>query len=66
MILASSLASAVAVDEVASWMETVGSTSFRFFETFVVAAIVYLVLCQAVNLARLGIGHALFRQATAR
>ena len=62
IILASSLASAVAVDEVSSWMETVGSTSFRFFETFVVAAIVYLVLCQAVNLARLGIGRMMFRQ----
>ncbi|WP_158746477.1 amino acid ABC transporter permease [Acidisphaera sp. L21] len=62
VILASSLASAIAVDEVASWMETVGSTSFRFFETFVVAAIVYLVLCQAVNLGRLGIGRMLFRQ----
>jgi polar amino acid transport system permease protein len=62
VILASSLASAVAVDEVASWMETVGSTSFRFFETFVVAALVYLVLCQAVNLGRLGIGRMLFRQ----
>jgi polar amino acid transport system permease protein len=66
VILASSLASAVAVDEVASWMETVGSTSFRFFETFVVAAVVYLVLCQGVNLARLGIGHWLFKQAPAR
>ena len=43
-------------------METVGSTSFRFFETFVVAAVVYLVLCQLVNLARLAIGRALFRQ----
>jgi len=62
VILASSLASAVAVDEVASWMETVGSTSFRFFETFVVAAIVYLVLCQTVNLARLAIGRMLFNQ----
>ncbi len=62
VILASSLASVVAVDEVASWMETVGSTSFRFFETFVVAAVVYLVLCQSVNLARLAIGRALFRQ----
>jgi His/Glu/Gln/Arg/opine family amino acid ABC transporter permease subunit len=65
VILASSLASAVAVDEVASWMETVGSTSFRFFETFVVAALVYLVLCQAVNLGRLGIGRMLFRQGAA-
>lgn len=66
VILASSLASVIAVDEVASWMETVGSTSFRFFETFVVAAIVYLVLCQAVNLARLVIGRMLFRSVAAR
>lgn len=66
VILASSLASVIAVDEVASWMETVGSTSFRFFETFVVAAVVYLLLCQAVNLARLAIGRALFRAAAAR
>jgi His/Glu/Gln/Arg/opine family amino acid ABC transporter permease subunit len=63
VILASSLASAIAVDEVASWMETVGSTSFRFFETFAVAAVVYLVLCQAVNLLRLGVGRMLFRDA---
>ncbi len=67
VILASSLASAVAVDEVASWMETTGSTSFRFFETFLVAACVYLVLCQAVNLLRLGVGRMLFRvEAVAR
>ena len=62
VILASSLASAIAVDEVASWMETTGSTSFRFFETFVVAAVVYLVLCQTVNIARILIGRRLFRQ----
>jgi len=62
VILASSLASAVAVDEVTAWMQTTGSTSFRFFETFVVAAIVYLVLCQLVNLGRLALGRLLFRQ----
>jgi polar amino acid transport system permease protein len=62
VILASSLASAVAVEEVASWMQTVGSTSFRFFETFIVAALVYLVLCQIVNLGRIAIGRWLFRQ----
>jgi His/Glu/Gln/Arg/opine family amino acid ABC transporter permease subunit len=66
VILASSLASAIAVDEVASWMETTGSTSFRFFETFVVAAVVYVVLCQAVNLLRIGIGHALFSRRAVR
>jgi His/Glu/Gln/Arg/opine family amino acid ABC transporter permease subunit len=66
VILASSLASAVAVEEVASWMQTVGSTSFRFFETFVVAALVYLVLCQTVNVTRILIGRVLFRQAGAQ
>ena len=62
VILASSLASVIAVNEVASWMETVGSTSFRFFEAFAVAAGVYLVLCQAVNLGRIGVGRMLFRK----
>jgi len=66
VILASSLASAIAVEEVASWMETTGSTSFRFFETFLVAACVYLVLCQVVNLLRLGVGRMLFRAEIAR
>jgi His/Glu/Gln/Arg/opine family amino acid ABC transporter permease subunit len=62
VILASSLASAIAVEDVASWMQTVGSSSFRFFESFAVAAVVYVVLCQSVNLARLLIGRMLFRQ----
>ncbi len=48
------------VDAVASWMETVGSTWFRFFETFIMAAIVYLVLCQSVKLAHILIGRRLF------
>ncbi len=46
-------------------MEKTGSTSFRLFETFLMVACVYLVLCQAVNLARLAIGHMLFRQGAA-
>jgi His/Glu/Gln/Arg/opine family amino acid ABC transporter permease subunit len=66
VILASSLASAVAVEDVASWMQTTGATSFRFFETFVVSAVVYLVLCQIVNLARIGVGRWLFADAGAR
>ena len=61
VILASSLASVIAVEDVASWMQTIGSTSFRFFETFVVAAVVYLVLCQTVNLGRIAVGRALFK-----
>lgn len=60
IILASSLTSAIAVNEVASWMQTAGAASFRYFETFLVAAVVYLVLSQAVNLARIQIGRKLF------
>lgn len=65
VILASSLASAIAVEDVASWMQTVGATSFRFFETFLVSALVYVVLSQAVNLARIGVGRWLFNEAGA-
>jgi His/Glu/Gln/Arg/opine family amino acid ABC transporter permease subunit len=60
IILASSLTSAIAVNEIASWMQTAGAASFRYFETFLVAAVVYLVLSQAVNLARIQIGRMLF------
>jgi polar amino acid transport system permease protein len=60
IILASSLTSAIAVNEIASWMQTAGAASFRYFETFLVAAAVYLVLSQVVNLARIRIGRKLF------
>jgi len=61
IILASSLTSAIAVNDIASWMQTAGAASFRYFETFLVAAVVYLVLSQAVNLARIQVGRMLFR-----
>ena len=57
VLLGSSLASAVAVGELADWMQNVGSETFRYFETFAIAGLCYVVLCQAVNLARLGLGR---------
>ena len=60
IILASSLTSAIAVNEIASWMQTAGAASFRYFETFLVAAVVYLVLSQTVNLLRILVGRMLF------
>jgi polar amino acid transport system permease protein len=53
VVLGSSLASVVAVNDVASWMQTAGSATFRYIETFLVAGIVYVGLCQAINLARI-------------
>jgi polar amino acid transport system permease protein len=60
VVLGSSLASVVAVNDVASWMQTAGSATFRYFETFLVAGIVYVGLCQAINLARIATGRILF------
>jgi His/Glu/Gln/Arg/opine family amino acid ABC transporter permease subunit len=60
VVLGSSLASVVAVNDVTSWMQTAGSATFRYFETFFVAGIVYVGLCQAINLARILTGRILF------
>ena len=65
VVLGSSLASVVAVNDVASWMQTAGSATFRYIETFLVAGIVYVGLCQAINLARILTGRLLFGPANA-
>jgi His/Glu/Gln/Arg/opine family amino acid ABC transporter permease subunit len=61
IILGSSLCSAIAVIDIASWMQTAGAASFRYFETFAIAALVYFILCQIVNLLRIQLGRFLFR-----
>jgi His/Glu/Gln/Arg/opine family amino acid ABC transporter permease subunit len=60
VLLGSSLASVVAVGEIADWMQNVGSETFRYFETFAIAALTYVILCQLVNAARLAVGRLLF------
>lgn len=61
IILGSSLCSAIAVIDIASWMQTAGAASFRYFETFAIAAIVYFVLCQIVNVIRIQLGRVMFK-----
>ena len=61
IILGSSLCSAIAVVDIASWMQTAGAASFRYFETFAIAAVVYFILCQVVNVMRIQLGRYLFR-----
>ncbi len=61
IILGSSLCSAIAVIDIASWMQTAGAASFRYFETFAIAALVYFILCQLVNVIRIQLGRYLFR-----
>jgi His/Glu/Gln/Arg/opine family amino acid ABC transporter permease subunit len=61
VIMASSIASVITVEEVTAWMNNAGAISYRYFETFAIAAVVYRVLCQAINLGRVALGHYLFR-----
>ena len=61
IILGSSLCSAIAVVDIASWMQTAGAASFRYFEAFAIAAVVYFILCQVVNVMRIQLGRYLFR-----
>lgn len=60
IVIGSSLASVVTVAELTSWMGTTGSSSFRYFEAFIIVAAAYLVLCQSINLARIIVGRVLF------
>ena len=60
VLLGTSLASVVAVAEMADWMQNVGSETFRYFETFAISALVYLILCQTINAVRLLLGRLLF------
>lgn len=60
VILASSLASAISVNEIAGWMQSVGADTFRYFDVFLVAAIAYIVICQCVNMAHAFVGRLLF------
>jgi His/Glu/Gln/Arg/opine family amino acid ABC transporter permease subunit len=62
VVLGSALASVVAFNDVTAWMLNTGSSSYRFFESFAVAAIIYVVLCQLINVARIVMGRILFKE----
>jgi His/Glu/Gln/Arg/opine family amino acid ABC transporter permease subunit len=65
VIMGSSIMMVATVEEVTAWMANTGSVTYRYFETFVVAAIVYLMLCQTANLVRTTLGRVLFKSAAA-
>lgn len=62
VVLGSALASVVAFNDVTAWMQNTGSSSYRFFESFAVAAVIYLILCQLINLTRIFTGRLLFKE----
>ena len=48
VLIGSSIAAVIGVPELSDWMLATGSGSFRYMEAFLVAAVIYIVLCQAV------------------
>lgn len=63
IVLGSSLASVIGVEEVTNWMHLAGNESYRYLEIFFVAGLVYLVLAQAINVARIVTGRVLLKSA---
>ena len=63
IVIGSSLASVIGVEELATWMHLVGDQSFRYLEVFLVAALVYVGLAQAINVGRIATGRVLLRSA---
>ena len=65
VIMGSSILMIATVEEVTAWMANTGAITYRYFETFFVVAIVYLVLCQMANAFRIAVGRFLFKSAAA-
>ncbi|MBV9735808.1 MAG: amino acid ABC transporter permease [Acidisphaera sp.] len=48
VLIGSSIAAVIGVGDLSDWMLATGSESFRYMESFLVAALIYVALCQAV------------------
>jgi polar amino acid transport system permease protein len=63
IVIGSSLASVIGVEDLATWMHLVGDQSFRYLEVFLVAALVYVGLAQGINVGRIATGRVFLRSA---
>ena len=61
ILIGSSLAAVIGVEEVANWMFSVGNDTFRYMESFLVAGLVYVAMAQTINFCRIILGHVLMR-----
>lgn len=52
ILLGSAAAAVIGVHDLADWMLATGSSSFRYMEAFLVAALIYVALCQAISAAQ--------------
>ena len=63
VVIGSSLASVIGVEEVTTWMRRAGDGTFRYLEAFFATGVLYLILAQAINLGRLLTGRWLLSKA---
>ena len=66
IVIGSSLAAVIGVEEVANWMFSVGNDTFRYMESFLVAGLVYVAMAQTINFCRIILGRLLMRAPGAR
>ena len=59
IVIGSSLVAVIGVEEVANWMFSIGNSTFRYMESFLVAGLVYVALAQTINFCRIIIGRLL-------
>jgi His/Glu/Gln/Arg/opine family amino acid ABC transporter permease subunit len=57
IVIGSSLASVIGVEEVTTWMHFVGNESFRYMESFLIVSFVYVAMCQTINIGRVVTGR---------
>lgn len=55
ILLASAVAALIGVTDMADWMLRTGASTFRYMEAFLVAAVVYVCLCQLITVAMHGL-----------
>ena len=63
IVLGSSLASVIGVEEVTTGMRRAGDETFRYMESFFAVGVIYLVLAQAINIGRIVTGRWLLSKA---
>lgn len=63
IVIGSSLASVIGVEEVTTWMRRAGDETFRYMEAFFAVGIVYVLMAQAINVGRILTGRWLLSRA---
>ena len=63
IVISSSLASVIGVEEVTPWMRRAGDETFRYMEAFFAVGVIYVLLAQTINIGRIVTGNWLLSKA---